>query len=221
MIGHEDARTLDVWLATGEPLEFERVQQEIDLAKEPALKERYGIEPREMYADSVEPHDHARALFAAARKIFEKDGYHITVIILMRDGKPATVPSEMRPGEHGHKYMMMRDLAREAQRIGADAAVLISESWTAPFDPAKPYMRAADAPNRRELLTATVVSKAGEPLYLTAEILRDKEKVSLGETFEYVGGSHYAFAPFYEVWGKKIPPSWVAEGRSADSTEKQ
>ncbi len=220
MIGHEDARTLDVWLATGEPLEFSEVPHKVDLSKGPEVMKRYGVEPQEMFADSGLPEDHARTLFATARKMFEKDGYHITLAILLPDGKPAAF-RELRPEEHGHKYMMMRNLAHEAQRIGADSVILISESWSAPANPAKPYMRPVDSPDRRELLTATVVSKAGEPLHLSAEIFREKNKVSLGETHENSGGSHYAFAPFYEVWGKEIPAIWVSGERTADSAEEK
>ncbi|WP_395646283.1 hypothetical protein [Terricaulis sp.] len=221
MIGHEDSRTLDIWLATGQPLEFEEVQHEVDLSKGPELENKYGVDPRAMYADNGEPHDHARALFAVARKMFEKDGHHITVFIFLRDGKPAVMPRQLVPGEHGHKYMIMRSLAHEAKRIGADAAIIIGESWTAPFDPAHPYRRAEDSPNRREMLTATAVSKTGEPLHLSAEILRGGDTVTLGPTQEQIGGSQYAFAPFYEVWDKPIPADWSSSGRTSDSADKR
>jgi len=211
MIGHEDTRTLDVWLATGKPLEFEEIQKRLDraeiMAKAPKLKKRYRIDPTKIYADSGKVHDHARSLFQTARKMFDKDGYHITVAILLRNGQPVDF-CELRPMEHGHKFMMMRKLAQQAQKIGADAAVLISESWRAPADPANPYMRAADSPARKEILTATAVSKDGEPLMLSAEILREGKKVTLGETGEEANGAHFAFAPLYKAWKKKIPAHW-------------
>lgn len=211
MIGHENARTLDVWLATGKPLEFEEVRKTLRreevMAEAPKFKERYDVDPTTIYAHSGEVHDHARSLFAVARKMFEKDGYHITIVILMRSGKPVDF-RELRPEEHGHKFMMMRTLAQHAQKIGADAAVLLSETWSAPADPAKPFMRAVDSPDRRELLTATAVSKSGDPLHLSAEIRRDGENVRLANTVEHLGGAHFAFAPLYEVWKKPIPEEW-------------
>lgn len=211
MIGHEDARTLDVWLATGKPLEFEEVRKELGLgdvmAEASKFNERYGVDPAKMYADSGKVHDHARSLFVVARKMFEKDGYHITIVILLRDGKPIDF-RELRPGEHGHKFLMMRRLAQQAQKIGADAAVLLSETWSAPANPAKPYMRAVDSPDRIELLTATAVSKDGDPLHLSAKILRDGKNVRLADTIEHVGGAHFTFAPLYEVWEKPIPKDW-------------
>lgn len=224
MIGHEDTRTLDIWLATGEPLECEEIETRLDraevMAEAPRLKNLYGVDPAKMYPDSGNVHDHARSLFEAARKMFDKDGYHITIAILLRNGRPVQF-RELRPIEHGHKFMMMRNLAQQAQKIGADATVLISESWAAPADPAKPYMRAANSPARREFLTATAASKDGEPLMLKAEILREGEKVTLDETSEEADGAHFAFAPLYEVWKKEIPSHWGAVPIGVDRVKKE
>lgn len=223
MIGHENARTLDVWLATGKPLEFQEVQKKMDraemLAEGPKLEKRYGVDPAKMYAESGNAHDHARSLFQAARKMFAKDGHHITIAILLRGGRPVDL-RELRPMEHGHKFVMMRNLAQHAQKIGAEAVVLIGESWSAPADPAKPYMRAVDSPARKEFLTATAVSKDGTPLMLSAEILREEKRVHLGETKEEADGAHFVFAPLYEVWKKEIPAFWLAASTGRDDEGK-
>ena len=139
--------------------------------------------------------------------MFEKDGYHIMIAILLRSGKPVDF-RELRPKEHGHKFLMMRTLAHEAQRLGVDAAILISETWSAPANPAQPYMRAVDSPQRIVLLTATAVSKDGDPLQLSAEIVRAEMRVTLADTIEHVGGAHFAFAPLYKVWKKPVPARW-------------
>ncbi|MCR4269145.1 hypothetical protein [Nitratireductor sp. ZSWI3] len=220
MIGHEDARTLDVWLANGQPLEFEEIRKEVNLTEAPELKDRYGVDPAKMYAENGKAQDHARSLFAAARMMFEKDGHHITIAILLRDGRPVGM-RELRPMEHGHKFIMMRALAREAQKIAADAVVLISESWSAPANPDKPYMRAVDSPDRKEFLTATAVSRDGEPILLRAEILRDGKKVKLDETREEFDGAHFIFAPLYEVWKKPIPVQWGDMPTGIDRAEQK
>lgn len=207
MIGHADARTLNVWLATGAPVKFETVEKEIDREAGPALQARYGMQPAEFYARSNSAEDQLRSLFAAARKLFDKDGYHITLAFLLLDGKAVHI-RELRPGEHGHKYLMMRELAHEVARRGADGVILLGETWAAAADPAKPMMRAVDSPNRKELLTGMLVTQAGEPLCLVAEIKRDGEAVTLGETAEHAGGAQFAFAPVYEAWGKPIPSGW-------------
>jgi len=209
MIGHADARTLDVWLATGAPIEFETLVPKVDVSVRCTLEARYGVKAADILGCSSAAEDRLRALFATARKMFEKDGYHIMIAFLLRDGRPLAI-RELRPAEHGHKYLMMRSIAHEVAKLDADAVVLIGEAWFAPVDLSNPMMRAANAPDRIELLTGTVVSKTGEPLELAAEIKRDGKAVSLDPTFEARGGSHFAFAPVYEVWGRGLPARWTS-----------
>lgn len=218
MIGHADARSLDVWLATGIPIEFEVVEKtvRVDDLKETGkrLEERYDVRVEEMYADSGEAADHQRTLFTTARKMFEKDGYHITLAFLLRNGKPVHF-RELRPGEHGHKYLMMRSLAHEVVLHGADATILMGESWSAPADPSKPFQRAADNPDRIEFLVSTLVTKTAEPIHLSARIHRVRNTVRLHPTEEEVGGAHFLFAPIYEAWGRAIPDGWMKMGEMA------
>ncbi|MEH0195817.1 hypothetical protein V7S57_08775 [Caulobacter sp. CCNWLY153] len=208
MIGHADSRTLDIWLATGAPVEFETIERRLDLSEALKLEARYGVKPAGVFGVDNAPEERLRSLFATARKMFEKDGHHIMIAFLLRQGKPVDI-RELRPGEHGHKYLMMRSLAHEVVIHGADAVIMISESWSAPYNPAKPMRRAADAPDKIELLTGTLVTKVGEPLYLVAQIRRDGRAVKLDTTVERQGGSHYLFAPVYEVWGKPVPKEWI------------
>ncbi|WP_165190885.1 hypothetical protein [Caulobacter soli] len=218
MIGHADARTQDVWLATDIPIEFEVVEKKVKVSdlKEagPRLEKRYDVRANEMYAESGKTADHLRTLFATARKMFEKDGYHITIAFLLRDGKPVHF-RELRPGEHGHKYLMMRSLAHQVVSLGADAAIIMGETWSAPADPNKPYQRAADSPDRSELLVATLVTRTGEPVQLSAKIQREGKLVKLDPTEEEVGGAHFLFAPIYEAWGRDIPDDWMKMGEMA------
>lgn len=62
-------------------------------------------------------------------------------------------------------------------------------------------------PPRCERNTA-YVSKDGDPIYLSAEILRDGKKFTLADTIAHTNGAHFAFAPLYEVWKKPIPDHW-------------
>ena len=47
-----------------------------------------------------------------------------------------------------------------------------SEVWIAPADPLKPYQRAIELPARKKLLTATLVTRCGEPIHLNAHLPR-------------------------------------------------
>jgi hypothetical protein len=104
----------------------------------------------------------------------------------------------------------MRGLAHEATKLDADAVILMGEMWHAKADPAKPYLRAAEASDREEFLTATLVRKEGAPVHLAARFTRRGKRVSLGETEVSKDGAHFMFAPFYEAWGRPIPEDWLA-----------
>lgn len=209
MIGHSDNRTLDIWLATGRPSEVSVVRRKLDSDDEEVLSSRYGLEPRDVWSDSGQLTEHLTKLFATARKLFLKDGCHVTLLALLREGKPVDM-IQMEPEEHGDKYLMMRRIAQQVHRRGADAVIMLGEVWYAPQDKDHPYRRAFDTPNHREGLQGVLVSKSGEPLQHFAEILRSDGVITLGPTNSSSGGAQFMFAPIYEVWGKAIPKDWMA-----------
>ena len=107
------------------------------------------------------------------------------------------------------KYMMMRHLAPEVTKTGADAAMLIGEAWMAPAGSIKPYERPADSSLRKELLHLLLVKKSGDPVDCMAIINRNGDSVSLGETVMSSQGSAFEFASFYRAWGRPVPASWT------------
>jgi hypothetical protein len=223
MIGHAERRSIDVSLATGEPVEFETVTKTVSVKeareKAPGLEERYGVPPGEVYGHGETAEDRARAIFETARAMFLKDGYHVTVAFLLRATMPVRI-TELRFRDQADKYLLMRKMADDVVKTGADAVVIVGEVWAAKADYAKPYMRAADAPDRQELLAATLVSRDGEPLHLAARIVRAGDKVQLEASTEDRGGSHFQFAPIYAAWGKPVPEAWkdVSPVAHADRT---
>jgi hypothetical protein len=72
-------------------------------------------------------------------------------------------------------------------------------------------MRAVDAPNREEALTATLVQKSGPTIDLSARIFRRDRKISLGETEVLGNAAHFMFAPICAAWGHPIPDAWLKE----------
>jgi hypothetical protein len=137
-----------------------------------------------------------------------KDGYHISMLFLFRDLKPVT---QMRliVENTQQKYLLMRQLANEVTKTGADAAMTIGEAWMAKAESLRPYERPADSPTRTEALHAIIVRKRGDPVDCIAVINRDGEAVSLGETKVSTGQAAFEFAPFYAAWGRLVPPSWI------------
>ena len=210
MIGHAEERTLNISLADGSSLTVESREIRLDMEKAKAVAESFSVNPSEIFArKEASLDDHLTSLFEAARTVFTSSGYHDTIVFVFADGTPVQV-RQLRPEEHGHKYLMMRDLANEVLRVGADAVIMLSEVWSAPFDPAKPYQRAVEAPNRIELLTASLVRKEGEPIELFAKIQRDGDKIQLGDTAQVEKPALFAFAAIYEAWGRPIPQEWGA-----------
>lgn len=204
MIGHNENRLLDIWIATGKPLEFEAHHVTLDREEAEEAAKRYGIEAIGDRSDDRDPRSHARYFFEMARRMFLHDGYHVFMVMIFKDGRPIDM-REVRIEEHGQKYVFMRSLANDVLRMGGDAVLMISEVWHAKPDPAFAYRRVVDMPGREEALAATLVTKDGEPLQLSAMIRRSGEKVELQETIEAEGGFPYVLAPVYAVWGRDPP----------------
>ena len=216
MVDHEFPRTVLISLADGSRMEFEtkRVPMTLDAAAVAALMERYGGDLVEaMGRDYKTDVELAAGYFTLARSMFARDGYHITILFLFRDRKLIRAPSEVVFENVQDKYALMRRLAADVTKSGADAAILISEAWTAPASQLKAYERPADSPIRSEALTLQLVSKSGASVGCEAEIIRNKETVSLGETRVTDGDAAFQFAPFFQAWGRPVPESWMEASR--------
>jgi hypothetical protein len=164
MIGHELPRTLLISLANGSRVEFEtkHVPVTFDAANVAALVERYGGNPFEaMGRDYKTDADLAAGYFALVRRVFLRDGYHHTMLFLFRDRKLVRTPIQVVIENVQQKYAIMRQLAAEVTKSGADAAILVSEAWTAPAAELNAYERPADSPARKEVLTLSMVCNSG------------------------------------------------------------
>lgn len=219
MIGHSDIRTMDLWLASGAIVDIDLVKKSIPITSAVDAGKRYEIDPKTIFGSSASPDDQLRSLFATARAMFLKDGYHVTILFLMKAGKPIE-SIVLEPEEHGEKYLMMRKIAHLVERKGADAVILLGEIWTAPYDKEHPYRRPLDAPTRHEALQGTLVAKTSSPKQLFAKITRANEQVELGMTEERDGGAQFMFAPIYKVWGKPIPEDWLKATDGVDTADR-
>lgn len=190
---------VQVWLADGTPLEFDRIERKVsrdDLAAEgDRLKGHYGLEPEDIFGKSDTAEGTLDALFKAARMVLEKDGHHITIMFYFK-GKTMLHLTELRPAEHGQKYLMMRNAAHDLVRKRADAVIIIGEVWRAPYLSSNPFRRAVDAPEREEMLVADLVRKTGEPVQLSARMVRKDGRVTAEETHIQRGGAHSFSRPF-------------------------
>ena len=212
MIAHEVPRTLTVALSDGAKIEFEekRMAKRItdpDMAE--ALANLPNAVKLAMGRDYKNYEELAAGYFEMIRAVFLKDGYHISILFLFRDMKPIK-QTQIRVENVQQKYLIMRHLATEVTKSGADSAMLVGESWMAPASSLKPYERPADSSLRKEALHLLLVRKSGDPVDCIAIINRDGDNVSLEETVISTQHSAFEFAPFYRAWGRPVPASWIA-----------
>lgn len=222
MIGHGDARSHNVWLATGQSIEIEQKTVEFDREQAELVADKYKLDPKEMFHPTdPAPEATLNGLFATAKKMFIVDGHHDTIAFLLNGARPVHL-MQLAVQEHGEKYLVMRMLANEVIKCGADGVIIISEVWSAPYDPSKPYRRAVDAPEKREFLTATLVTQTGDPVQLHALIKRTGDVVTLGNTDTLRDQAQIAFAPIYAAWGREIPDAWIEalKSRTKDGASK-
>jgi hypothetical protein len=210
MVGHGTARSLQIWLATGNAMEVQAKPVTIKRTKAATarVKERYAFSGTPIFAPvGAAMEEQLGTLFESAKRVFLKDGHHITLCFYFSNGRLLRM-AELRIDHHGQKYAVMREVANSAINLGADSIIQIREVWSAPYDPSKPFQRSAESPMRREYLSAVLVRKDGEPVERASEILRAEKALSLGITREYRDQAQFAFAPLYEAWGRPIPSSW-------------
>lgn len=208
MIGHGDMRTGNFSLKDGTAKEYSTECIDYDEAAGEESAKRYGIQAKEVFGNTQDNEQVLESLFKTARKMTETDGHHLTILFLLKGGKPVRI-IRVEFENRGDKYLIMRSLAHDVIKLDADAAILIGESWSAPADTIRPYMFAVDSPERVECLGATLVRKEGAPVYLEARFTRSDKTVTLGDTNRMEGGAHYMFASFYEAWGRPIPDDWL------------
>ena len=219
MIGHDEPRSLLISLADGSTLEIKREAVKIDLAEAKKAAERYSMIQAEVMGRDYETEEAiAAGYFEMVRAVFLRDGYHLPFLFLFRNRKLVhMVPAPAE--DQQQKYLLMRSLANEAVRHGADAAITVDEAWVAPQSDLGPYQRPSELATREEALVLALVTKTGEPVGFIATIHRNGDAVSLGETSIIRGGAAFTFAPFYKAWGRPIPEAWLALGRAASKSK--
>jgi hypothetical protein len=214
MIAHNLPRTADFALVDGSRIEFEekRIPKKVTPADVANFLRGLDTDPRKVISQKYKNYsDLVVAYFTMFRSVFLRDRYHISMLWLFRNMKPIK-QMQLVTENTQQKYLIMRQLANEVTKTGADAAMLIGESWMATAESLGPYERPADSPTRREALTAHLVRKRGDPIECIAMIKRDGDEVSLGETVITNGGAAFEFAAFYRAWGRPVPESWIKTG---------
>ncbi len=151
-------------------------------------------------------------LFAIARMVMEKDGYHKPFIFYLTDS--GVLLGGYKAEDRTEKLVLWRNVACEVERLRAYAVIHIGEAWIAQFDPEHPERSATDSPNRDEALTLSAVSSRGEYINWHARIYRTSGGVVLGNTQDRSGGTPFFFEPVIRVWQTMFRRASIAPGAS-------
>ncbi|MFA5583786.1 MAG: hypothetical protein WDA09_06190 [Bacteriovoracaceae bacterium] len=143
-------------------------------------------------------------LFEHAKFLLKKDGYHVHIVMIYVDQKLAKI-IELRNEDQADKFVTIRNLASQMEQIGADSFIMISEAWSAVYDPAHHYRRAADAPNRQEVLMAIAATQADESYCFTAPFFRENNEISFGRTTVSDATEINTIQPILSMWKKQKP----------------
>ena len=169
---------------TGDYLQYSpRVLERDDLRMPEAIK-RYGLPknlPEGLPNDLVE---RAHRLHDIARTMFKRDGVHHPFAHFRRYDGVWDLSSPITFDKRD-KYLMWHRYGIEALRQGHDAVIFTTEVWAAPApDVMRPYEKAEDSPQRKELLMTFAEEESGGALILDSEIVRVLGKPFLKRTKE-------------------------------------
>jgi hypothetical protein len=135
---------------------------------------------------------------------------------ITRQPKIKLIPYQIE--NRAQKYVIMRALANEVIRYGADAVILVNEAWIARADEVGPFQFPAEIPSRLEALTMILARKEGDLLHYQAMINRVNGKPKLGGTELTRNPASFSVAPFYEAWGRAVPQEWINASRGKKGT---
>jgi hypothetical protein len=147
--------------------------------------------------------DVAMVFFQHARVAMLRDGYHMSLCLLLRGNFLITMIDTAHP-DRASRYVIMRDLAKLSGVVGADGVILIGEVWTASGEDIPKSGFAVDAPNRGEGIMLNAVNAKGERQSLVARVQRrrfSKKVKSLSETVEEKDNVPFLLYPFMKEWG--------------------
>ena len=206
MVASREARTRRRNLATGAPYELEVVmRQGASQFDEQAMRERYRINEWEAAPAAADSVTRGAAFHHFARNVLVADRYHVTIAWLMRDGAQVA-QTVMQPEDQQDKTMMLRSLAVEADRLGADELIFTSEAWEAPVvEPDDPRfaLRPGERDDRGETLVTYAVARGGPCHTWHSRFARDSDgTIVLEEAKHGIGDPQPFLEPLLAVWSE-------------------
>jgi hypothetical protein len=144
----------------------------------------------------------ASVLFEQAKNILQTDGYHLpTVLIGYPDGTKEI--SQLQMKNRTEKHLIMRKLAAEIEKAGADSIILIDEAWLSRGRKPPRSGHAVDDPNREEVLQLIAADARGQLFVHTAVFVRDAEdKIRFTEERRTTTDIMNLLQPIKDAWNR-------------------
>jgi hypothetical protein len=135
-----------------------------------------------------------------AKIMLSVDGYLVTTVMMISEDKILhLMPVEFR--DNDHKYVMMREIAKEAERRRATSLILIGESWSAQTPVGKPIVRASECPDKTEAINVSVVAQDGEEFSFIVPFERKENYIFFGKEMFHEAPSSILL-PIKKIWSK-------------------
>jgi hypothetical protein len=181
---YQGSEARSIWMKVqGDDLVPTQMHQEsVSITKEDAEKSkaRYGDSP--IFNNKQKPTNFKKLcelFFDQAKFVLKKDEYHVHLVVIFVNSEIVEI-KELRNEDQADKYRTLRLVASEMERIGANQFMMVSEAWSAPFDPKYPHRHAVDSPNRTEVLNLIGANKSGEEYLFSTPFSRGDEGITFG-----------------------------------------
>jgi hypothetical protein len=165
------------------------------------IKQRYSESP--MLSQEKKPSNFKETcelFFEQAKYVLRTDGHHVHLVAIFVDSKLVEL-KELINDDQADKFRTMRLIASEIEKIGANQFLMVSEAWSAPFDPAYPHRHASESPDKTEALHLVGASKDGEGYLFSVPFININGNVELSEPeLSGIDGVNI-IKPILSVWG--------------------
>lgn len=209
---HQELEMKVAWMKvcgkTLAPSEIHSETVSIEDSDRSELIEKYGDSPIFKRQEKVKKlasysfKEQAALIFEQAKFVLQKDGYHVHLVMVYVDQKLVQL-IELRNEDQADKFVTIRNLASKMERIGADSFIMISEAWSAVYDPIHHYRRAADSPNRQEALMVIAATQTGESYCFSSPFFRENDEISFGRCTVSDAKGINAIQPILAMWERQ------------------
>ncbi len=202
-------RSAILHLASGKFLTLGVRYKEHKESDDEAAEARYGDMVRSIPRTGDTFSGRVKWLHEAGRGMFLRDGGHITVAFLARDGEKIGMV-QIEAEDQQEKYVLLDDLGRHAAAKGANEVIITTESWMASMLPATDpdaVLRPGQREDRGEAVVTYGLTRDGQVATLVSRIVRSAGQAQLEDVAEATGGFPLTLLPTWRAWhGPDTPP---------------